>query len=107
VVAAGYGGELDEDDLRRTGEMMLHRLTASFGSRDVRLVSVRLGTRPMPADELPIIGAVPGVHGAYIAVMHSGVTLAPAAGRLVASEVVRGVEAYELAGLRPARFLAR
>jgi glycine/D-amino acid oxidase-like deaminating enzyme len=107
VVAAGYGGEIHEDDLRRTGETMLHRLTASFGSHDVRLVSVRLGTRPMPADELPIIGAVPGVHGAYIAVMHSGVTLAPAAGRLVASEVVQGVEADELAGLRPARFLAR
>jgi glycine/D-amino acid oxidase-like deaminating enzyme len=58
----------------------------------------------MPADELPIIGAIPGVHGAYVAVMHSAVTLAATAGRLIASEVVNGIEADELAGLRPTRF---
>jgi glycine/D-amino acid oxidase-like deaminating enzyme len=107
LVAAGYDGETDENDMQRTGEKMLRRLTASFGAQDVRLVSVRLGARPMPADELPIIGAVPGVNGAYLAVMHSGVTLAPTAARLIASEVVNGVAADELAGLRPARFLAR
>jgi glycine/D-amino acid oxidase-like deaminating enzyme len=107
LVAAGYHGETGEDDLRRTGELMLRRLTAAFDARDIRLVSVRLGARPVPADGLPVIGAVPGVHGAYLAVMHSAVTLAPAAGRLIASEVVRGIEAAELAGLRPARFLAR
>jgi hypothetical protein len=33
--------------------------------------------------------------------MHSGVTLAPVAGRLVAEEVVHGVEAAELDGCRP------
>ncbi|MEV5767178.1 FAD-dependent oxidoreductase [Micromonospora sp. NPDC052213] len=104
LVAAGYDGEIDQDDLRRAGEMMLRRLTATFDVQDVNLVSVRLGTRPMPADGLPIIGPVPGVGGVYIAVMHSGVTLAPTAGRLIASEIVDGVEAEQLAGLRPARF---
>ncbi|WP_121398081.1 FAD-binding oxidoreductase [Micromonospora sp. M71_S20] len=107
LVAAGYSGEIDHDDLRRTGEMMLRRLTATFDAPDVKLVSVRLGTRPMPVDELPIIGPVPGVGGVYIAVMHSGVTLAPTAGRLIASEIVDGVEAGQLAGLRPARFPSR
>jgi glycine/D-amino acid oxidase-like deaminating enzyme len=34
-------------------------------------------------------------------VMHSGVTLAPVAGRLVAEEVVHGIEAAELRGCRP------
>jgi glycine/D-amino acid oxidase-like deaminating enzyme len=58
----------------------------------------------MPTDELPILGPIPGVGGAYVAVMHSGITLAPAAGRLIAAEIVDGVEADELAGLRPARF---
>jgi glycine/D-amino acid oxidase-like deaminating enzyme len=104
VVAAGYGGEINDDDLQRTGETMLHRLAAAFDAQDIRLVSVRLGSRPMPADELPIIGAIPGVHGAYVAVMHSAVTLAATAGRLIASEVVNGIEADELAGLRPTRF---
>ena len=104
LVAADYQGEVDAADLRRAGETMARRLAATFGSDDVRLVSTRLGARPMPADGLPVIGAVPGVTGAYLAVMHSGVTLAPAAGRLIAAEIVTGAEATELAGLRPARF---
>jgi glycine/D-amino acid oxidase-like deaminating enzyme len=83
---------------------MLRRLVATFDAEDIHLVSVRLGTRPMPTDELPIVGPVPGVGGAYVAVMHSGITLAPTVGRLVASEIVDGVEAEQLAGLRPARF---
>jgi glycine/D-amino acid oxidase-like deaminating enzyme len=58
----------------------------------------------MPVDGLPVIGPVPGVDGAYLAVMHSGVTLAPAVAHLVASEIVNGVQADELAGLRPHRF---
>ncbi len=104
LVAAAYHGETGHEELRRAGEEMLRRLTATFDARNVRLAGVRLGTRPMPADGLPIIGPVPGVTGAYVAVMHSGITLAPAAGRLIAAEIVDGVEADELAGLRPARF---
>jgi glycine/D-amino acid oxidase-like deaminating enzyme len=106
LVAASYNGEIGHEDLQRAGEEMLRRLVATFDTEDVRLVSVRLGTRPMPTDELPIVGPIPGVGGAYVAVMHSGITLAPTVGRLVASEVVNGVEAEQLAGLRPGRFRA-
>jgi glycine/D-amino acid oxidase-like deaminating enzyme len=104
VAAAGYTGETGHEDLQRAGEQMLRRVVATFDAEDVHLVSVRLGTRPMPADELPIVGPVPGVDGAYLAVMHSGITLAPTVGRLVAAEIVHGVEAGQLAGVRPARF---
>lgn len=38
--------------------------------------------------------------------MHSGVTLAPVVGRLVAHEVVNGIEAQEPHRVRPPRFLA-
>ncbi len=107
-VAAEYRGEASTDDLDRTGREVLERLVAAFdGAQDVRLVSVRVGARPMPADGLPVIGPLPGVTGAYVTVMHSGVTLAPAVARLVAAEVVHGVEAEELAGLRPHRFGVR
>ncbi len=105
VVAADYAGEVDRADLQCAGEEMLRRLVATFAvAGDVRLVSVRLGARPMPVDGLPVIGPLPGVSGAYVAAMHSGVTLAAAVGRLVAREVVHGVEAEELRGLRPDRF---
>lgn len=105
LVAADYNGETGHLDLQRAGEQMLRRLVGTFDTDDVRLDGVRLGARPMPVDGLPIVGPVPGAGGAYVAVMHSGITLAPAVGRLVAAEVVNGAEAEELAGLRPARFL--
>ena len=104
LVAADYRGETNREDLRRAGERALRRLVATFDAEDVHLVSVRLGTRPMPIDALPVVGPVPGVHGAYIAVMHSGITLAPTVARLVAAEVVDSIEAEQLSGLRPARF---
>jgi len=58
----------------------------------------------MPADGLPIIGSLPGLPGCYIAVMHSAVTLAPAAGRLVADELIDALDPEELQGVRPNRF---
>ncbi len=108
LIAASHQGEVDEQDLQRAGEEALRRLRDTFdGADDVRLDSVRLGARPMPVDGLPVIGPVPGAAEAYVAVMHSGVTLAPAVARLVADEVVRGVHAPELDGVRPDRFQPR
>jgi len=105
LIAADHRGELDEQDLQRAGEEVLRRLSDTLdGGDDVLLDGVRLGARPMPVDGLPVIGPVPGVAGAYVAVMHSGVTLAPAVARLVAAEVVRRVHAPELEGVRPDRF---
>jgi glycine/D-amino acid oxidase-like deaminating enzyme len=54
----------------------------------------------VPADDEPIIGAVAGVPGLSLAVMHSAITLAPAVGRLVARELVDGVVEPALAGCR-------
>ncbi len=107
-VAAACPGGASTDELDRTAAQVRDRLVAAFaGADDVRLLSVRLGARPMPADGLPIVGRLPGVVGAHVAVMHSAITLGPAVARLVASELVHGTEAEELAGLRPHRFLAR
>ena len=64
------------------------RLDDSFaGAEALRLVDDRIGMRPMPADGLPIIGPLPGLPGAHLAVMHSGVRLAPEVGRRIAAEV--------------------
>lgn len=105
VIAADHQGEVDAEALQRAGEQVLRRLRATLDGADaVRLDGVRLGARPMPVDGLPVVGPVPGVAGAYVAVMHSGVTLAPAVARLIAAEVVHGVHAPELDGLRPDRF---
>jgi glycine/D-amino acid oxidase-like deaminating enzyme len=75
--------------------------------RAARIDRVTVGWRPMPADRLPLVGPVPGLPALYLAVSHSGVTVAPALGRLVAREVTGGVAEPLLGVFRPGRFAAR
>ena len=66
-----------------------------------------VGWRAMPADRLPIVGPVPGLESLYLAVSPSGVTVAPALGRLVAEEIVDGTPDGLLGAFRPGRFADR
>ena len=66
--------------------------------------AVRVGVRPIPGDHLTAAGPMPRVRGYYVAVTHSGVTMSPFLGVLVADEVLNGRERPELADFRPARF---
>lgn len=68
--------------------------------------AVRIGTRANPADGFSAVGPLPGVAGYYLAVTHSGVTMAPALGSIVADEIVHGREDARLATFRPGRFSA-
>jgi glycine/D-amino acid oxidase-like deaminating enzyme len=61
----------------------------------------------MPTDRLPIVGPVPWLESLYLAVTHSGVTVAPALGKLVAREVAAGEPDGLLASFRPGRFAER
>jgi glycine/D-amino acid oxidase-like deaminating enzyme len=54
------------------------------------ITETRVGVRPYPADHVSSIGAVPAIPGYYEAVTHSGVTLGPLIGRLIADEVMIG-----------------
>lgn len=86
-------------------EQALAAVRSTFrGGEDVELLSTRIGVRPMPVDGEPIVGPVPEVPGLYTAVLHAAVTLAPAAGRIVAREIVDGVVEPLLEGCRLARF---
>jgi glycine/D-amino acid oxidase-like deaminating enzyme len=49
-----------------------------------------IGVRPITYDGYPAVGRAPGVTGLYVAVTHSGITLAPAIGRIVADEILTG-----------------
>jgi glycine/D-amino acid oxidase-like deaminating enzyme len=66
-----------------------------------------LAWRAMPADRLPIVGPLPWLEGLYLAVSHSGVTVAPVLGRLVAKEVADQTADGLLAPFRPGRFAER
>ncbi|ROL77634.1 FAD-dependent oxidoreductase [Pseudomonas protegens] len=73
------------------------------GAEEIALRSVEVGQRPMPRDQLPIIGSSEQYQGLYLAVMHAGVTLAPTIGRLISQELLLGQRCAELASCRPAR----
>jgi len=68
------------------------------------LAQCRIGQRPVPADGFPAIGAIPALGNAYVAVMHSGVTLAALVGQRAASELLDGANCPQLADFRPTRF---
>lgn len=58
----------------------------------------------MPEDGLPCVGAVSWLPGYYEAVAHSGVTLGPLLGRLLAREILDGEVDALVAPFRPARY---
>ncbi|WP_267881224.1 NAD(P)/FAD-dependent oxidoreductase [Streptomyces xylophagus] len=68
-----------------------------------RIAQTRVVNRPIPADGFPSVGAVPSVPGYYEAVSHSGITLGPVIGRLLASEILSGERDELLADFRPER----
>jgi glycine/D-amino acid oxidase-like deaminating enzyme len=57
----------------------------------------------MPVDGYPVLGVSPARKDVYLAVMHSGVTLAPIVGELAAQEIVESVPAEPFRDFRPDR----
>lgn len=87
-------------------EVLDEALRVAPGLADAAFEAVRVGLRPVTADGLPVIGAVPGVEGVYVATGHgpTGLTLGPYTGRLVA-RLVRGAPVeHDLGPFDPGRF---
>ena len=64
---------------------------------------VHIGWRPLPLDGHPVLGATAAQPDVYMAIMHSGVSLAPLVGQLVAREIANDVALPNLAAYRPDR----
>jgi glycine/D-amino acid oxidase-like deaminating enzyme len=89
LLASGhYAGSDPGSDPQATAERLFETVQGGIkGSEKLRLGGYVIGQRPMPRDGLPIVG--PAKPGLFLAVTHSGVTLAPAIGRFVAEEILR------------------
>lgn len=81
----------------------LDRLCAIFPDKGLQWQEAIRAFRPVPADGRPVVGRC-AVDGLYIAVMHSGATLAALVGELAAREITADADAEILAPYRPARF---
>ena len=58
----------------------------------------------MPLDGFPILGFTAAVPNLYVALMHSGVTLAPLVGEMATLEIVDGVQVDWFSPYRLERF---
>lgn len=108
VIAGGdFAGSDPGQDPRATAEALIAKLKAMLReSDDLALECHTIGHRPTPADGFPVIGRPKACDGLYIAVMHSGITLAPAVGVLGAVEILERTQDERLAPYRLERFEA-
>jgi glycine/D-amino acid oxidase-like deaminating enzyme len=97
-----------DSDLRRWATELLRRAQRTVHGLDhARVVTYHVCVRPMPIDGQSIVGRLPGRRGLYVAVTHSGVTLAAHLASLITADLTTSTPPAELALYRPARFLTR
>lgn len=88
------------------GQEMLRRLRRLFANTEpARIDRIAVGQRARPADGLPAVGFVTPLRRAYLVATHSGITLAPLLGRLVAEELTDGDRPAMLHDFAPDRLL--
>ncbi len=105
MIGEGSQESLARDDSQAHADALLKRATSYLPAlAGARAIPVPVGHRPMPADELPILGFTQAVPNLYIALMHSGVTLAPLVGELSMIEIVEGIQVALLDSHRLERF---
>jgi len=105
-IGEGSQESLARDDSQAHADELLARATHYLPSlAGARAIPVPVGYRPMPRDGFPVLGFPEPVPNLYLALMHSGVTLAPLVGEFAAMEIVDGARVQSLAAYRPERFL--
>jgi D-hydroxyproline dehydrogenase subunit beta len=94
-----------EAELSRWAAELLDRARRTVRGLDhARVAGYKVCVRPLPPDGQSIVGRLPGAPGRYVAVTHSGVTLAAHLSRLIAADLTTGTPPTGLAPYRPGRF---
>ncbi len=104
IAGADFAGADPKDDGQAVAEKLLDQVRAMVrGSEELGLDFFTVGHRPTPADGYPLIGRPGETPDLYVAVMHSGITLAPLVGVLAARELASGERDPLLAPYDPDR----
>ena len=107
VVLMGEGSQesLARDDSPEHAAEILARASVYLPELESATpVPVPVGYRPMPIDGMPVLGYTRAVPNVYVALMHSGITLAPLVGELATMEILDGARVDILEHYRPERF---
>ena len=107
MIGEGTQESLARDDSQQHAEDLLSRAQRFLPALEgAKAAPVPVGYRPMPLDGYPVVGFSEEVTNAYVALTHSGVTLAPLIADLAANEIIDGAQVEMLADYRPGRFAA-
>lgn len=105
LAGGSFGGDHPDAETEQVANDLIERVRSSIiGAETAKLGQFTRGYRPTPGDGMPVIGRPSRIGGLYIATMHSGVTLAPIVGRLVADEVLEERRDDLLTPFGPDRF---
>ena len=106
MIGEGDQESLAEDDSQAHADDLLARACVYLPQlKGAQAVPVPVGWRPMPLDGYPVLGFASEAPNLYVALTHSGVTLAPALSQLAAQEICDGTPADAvLDPYRPQRF---
>ena len=105
IAGSDFGGTDPGMDPGRAARALFDKLRFFLsGGESLEMDFYTVGYRPTPKDGFPILGQADGIQGLYLAVTHSGITLAPAVGRFAAEEILHCKEEPLLAPYRLSRF---
>ncbi|MDW6022642.1 FAD-binding oxidoreductase [Mesorhizobium sp. BAC0120] len=97
--------ESSRDETSPVAAVMIERAARLYPDlAGVKPEAMRLSHRAIPGDGVSAVGPVPEISGYYAAITHSGATLAPWLGRVVAAELAGDGPEEALQDFRPARF---
>lgn len=104
-IGQGTQEGINRDDSQQHADALLDRARAYLPAiADAKAIPTPVGYRPMPLDGFPVLGFTESVPNLYIALMHSGVTLAPLVGEMATIEIADGIRVDWFASYRPERF---
>jgi glycine/D-amino acid oxidase-like deaminating enzyme len=91
VAGTDFAGTDTLDNPARSAEGLMNGMRQLVaGAEGLELDFHTVGYRPTPADGYPAVGRPEAREGLYVAVSHSGITLAPAIGLFAAQEILGG-----------------
>ncbi len=104
-IGQGTQEGINRDDSQQHADALLERAKAYLPEiADAKAIPTPVGYRPMPLDGFPVLGFTEAVPNLYIALMHSGVTLAPLVGEMATVEIADDVQVDWFSSYRPERF---
>jgi len=105
LCAEDYISASEQHNARHIAEDALTVIKQAFGYYgELTVEKAAVGMRPMPADEMPIVGHITHHDGLYLISMHAAITLAPLLCQLATAEILDGIRHPTLAPYRLSRF---